>query len=75
MAQYVTDHLKILRWAVIGAAFVLLLLVGRTSVGSVLLLVVLALIALGVLEFMGRATTAKDPSDEKSEKTPDTSSN
>ena len=75
VAQYVADHLKILRWAVIGAAFVLLLLVGRTSVGSVLLLVVLALIALGVLEFMGRATTAKDPSDEKSEKTPDTSSN
>ena len=75
VAQYVTDHLKILRWAVIGAAFVLLLLVGRTSVGSVLLLVVLALIALGVLEFMGRATSRKDPSDEKSEKMPETSSN
>ena len=75
VAQYVADHLKILRWAVISAAFVLLLLVGRTSVGSVLLLVVLALIALGVLEFMGRATSRKDPSDEKSEKTPETSSN
>ena len=52
VAQYVADHLKILQWAVIGAAFVLLLLVKFTHVA---VFVVLALIALGVLEFMDRA--------------------
>jgi len=63
-ALFIGEHLAVLRGAVIGVAFLLLLFVGRTALGSVALIVIIALVALGALEFMGRAT------DTKSVKTP-----
>ncbi len=64
IALFIGEHLAVLRGAVIGVAFLLLLFVGRTALGSVALIVIIALVILGVLEFMGRAT------DTKSVKTP-----
>ncbi len=64
IALFIGEHLAVLRGAVISVAFLLLLLVGRTALGSVALIVIIGLVALGALEFMGRAT------DTKSVKTP-----